>query len=215
MVTRRVYVLGCLLLTFSGCGGGSSEQCGAVQPCGGDLLGEWAFVAGCVDDAAISQAGVQGGFCPTAVIENAAMEPSGTLAFQRDMTYSGQLRVTISFDIRFPLSCIQGFTCSQLDAGLQIELVQNPDPAYMSVSCAGTSACTCRFVSLPMEDADSGVYATSGTTLATSNDDGSMDFDEYCVHEDTLHILQLAMPMSMGSMGSMRIASDLVGTRVR
>jgi hypothetical protein len=178
------------------------------------LVGDWTWVEGCVDRSVATAEVVSSlGFCPTAVLDRVDVGVSGTLSFRPDMSYAASQILSLSMDLRLPLSCLAGLSCSAFNAAIQLELLQNPDPAVESITCNGTAACTCRILMTPVAESGSGTYTTSGTTIASSLEGGPTELDEYCVRGDSLHVLEVGMTMSMGPMGRVTILGDLMATR--
>ncbi len=58
-----------------------------------------------------------------------------------------------------------------------------------------------------------GTYTTSGTMLTLNATTGTGTGGAYCVQGNTLHLLTLDMTMSMGSMGTATIQSDIILTK--
>jgi hypothetical protein len=215
---RNLRVL-CLILPplpLVACGGdGPGATCGAVQPCGGDLVGDWSIVADCLSDATVSMsfAELLGASCPT-VTGHASLAASGSVAFGADLGYMASGMISGVFEMQIPPSCFAGAMCADVDAAFRTEFAADPQPDLAFLSCGGTVDCICRFKVGPRSWSESGSYATSGTTVTvTSSLDGSMSGGAYCIVGDTGHLVTLGMSIDMGSIGSMTIDEDMVIVR--
>ena len=131
----RALALGSLGLTFfaSGCGGGGATNgpasCLQVQPCGGDVVGTWKILGGCINSAALT-ANVMTA-CPGASVSG-SVEISGTATFT-DSAYTFEAAETISDTQTLPLSCTGLASCTDLQARITAD---NPDA---TVTCSGWS----------------------------------------------------------------------------
>ena len=181
-----------------GCGSGSGNDviggsgCG-VGPCGGDVVGTWNATGLCVDKSVLMSAFVSGlmDSCSGASLaDTTSFTPSGTLTFNSDLTYDIALTLNGSVGINVPPSCFQGGTCAQFGAALQ-DVVAN-DPTIQSVACTGN--CICTFVEAPMQDAESGSYTVSGSSLLTTpTGQTTADTTGFCVKGTTTTFTQPAM----------------------
>jgi hypothetical protein len=188
---------------------GSSGSCGKVQPCGGDLVGDYNVSVACYNSAALNMdIGME---CPGATITLSGVGVSGSASFNADLTYTMTTTVAISARETIPASCLMmngiTLTCAQLDQAIQQVIAMNPT-VYQSARCAGSSSCTCTFTLAPMTQTEAGTYTTSGTTMTTTASGGTSSSDEYCVQGNELHIVQLDMTMPMGM-----IQADVVLTK--
>jgi hypothetical protein len=71
-----------------GAGGGASDplaMCGELEPCGGNLVGTWSLVGGCVNETAVAASVMIDG-CSGVSVEVTNFIVSGTLSFAADMT---------------------------------------------------------------------------------------------------------------------------------
>jgi hypothetical protein len=205
-------VLGALLSfalapVLSACGG-SGGSCGGVQPCGGDVVGNWTISGECVNTASANMQIMAE--CPGASISTSGIRVTGNVTFNADMTYAVTETISASVRETIPLSCLQSgttrVTCAQLDQELQMEFAQDPS-ASISGHCVGSSACTCTFTIPSQTVSQSGTYSTSGTAIIMT---GSSSNVQYCVQGNEMHMMTLNATMPMGSMGQLNIDSDLV-----
>ena len=212
MSTRTQTVIGvfvgALLLAAStaSCGGGSGASCG-VQPCGGDVSGNWRATSACADQASLDAA-FMGAIadCPSATLTNVHYAPSGTLMFGSSMSYTADITMGISFNMNIPASCLPGQTCA--DANTALQSIVGTD-GITSVSCSGSGSCTCAIVGTLDVENSAGTYATAGTTLTlTATSGGNGDSGPYCVQGSTLHLVTVDMSMAMA-----KITGDIVLTR--
>jgi hypothetical protein len=199
--------LAALGLTTLSCGGGGS--CGKVQPCGGNVVGNYSISTACYDNAAASmQLGMD---CPGATVNITGLKVSGNGSFNADMTYSVSETISASLSETFPASCLTTsgvtVTCAQLDQEIQLVVAQDPG-MYQSAHCSGSGSCTCTFVLATQMTSETGTYTTSGTNITTTDSAGSSSISAYCVQGNELHMLQVDMTMAMG-----KIQADLVLTK--
>lgn len=191
---------------LSACGDGGS--CGKVQPCGGDVVGNYNFTAACYNSAALGMEAIEG--CPEATVTINSLGVSGTANFGADMTYSVSQTITASASQTLPAPCLTmgglTLTCQQLDQLAQQLLLENP--SIQSIRCSGSSSCTCTFTLAPMTTNASGTYTTSGTMLTLTSSTGGISGGPYCVQGDELHLISVDMTMPMGT-----IQADQVLTR--
>jgi hypothetical protein len=194
----------------SACDGGGGS-CGKVQPCGGDVVGDWNIVGACITSAALENFDI-GLDCPTATSSVTGLNVSGSASFNADLTYTRTQTLSATVQLTIPMSClmVEGgitLTCAQFDQGLQQALAMQPG-LYQSAHCAGSTTCSCTFILSPQTRSESGTYTTSGTTLTTTSSTGATDADQYCVQGNELHIPEFDMTMPMGA-----IQADTVLTR--
>jgi hypothetical protein len=209
-------------VALSGCGGsGGNGSCGLVQPCGGDITGNWKITHSCVTSAGMAtinsdvQTGLASDFaalCPTGVTPTAStnVSNSGSATYNSDMTYSAALTMSGSVSLAIPSSCLQGLSCSQVNTEIQ---AANPDPTmFSSISCSGVATCNCTFMLVPQTQTVSGTYTTSGVTLTETPSTGSPASPDYCVQNmnTELHLINVDTTMNMGPMGQLSILADIV-----
>jgi len=188
-------------LVLPACGGdgaGGGGSCGAVQPCGGSLIGTWTVNDSCqsVTDFTFDMA------CPEASIDQSAIITSGSLTFNADMTVTVNLSQSGTLRVTAPLSCLtQVTTCDEYAS------VFSPGPPDATTTCTTVAgnACDCTLVyATPQTTSGSGTYTTTGSTLSwtlSGDSDGS-----YCVQGNTLHLMALN-PVTG------EIARDLIATK--
>jgi hypothetical protein len=163
-------------------GDASAASCGAVQPCGGSLIGTWTVQAACqpVEDFTFDME------CPGATLDQSAHITSGSLTFNADMTVmtsfslSGRLRVTA------PLSCLALATCDEYASFF------SPGPPDATTTCTtvGGNTCDCTLVrSMPQSGSGSGTYTTAGYTLNWTLPGAPSS--SYCVQGNTLHLMDV------------------------
>jgi hypothetical protein len=171
---------------FVGCGdGGSSDpfQCGRIEPCGGDVFGNWEMVSGCVngDAAAAEVMSVLGASCQR-VIAGSGISLYGTLTFMADLTYATDAYFG---GVVFPYiseNCRGGRTCAEVQAFLGLE-------GLMVLECLERgSGCDCSIGLVPTQFRPGGTYLTTGTTLEMRPEGSAAWTREYCVTGSQLHI---------------------------
>jgi len=188
---------------LSTCGSNGLGSCGKVQPCGGDVVGNWSIVGECINTASMNMEIMAE--CPGATVNTSGLRVTGSASFNADMTYSVTEMISATVSETIPASCLttQGLTCTQLNQLLQQEAAM--DPSGISGRCVGSSACTCTFTIPSMTVTDSGTWATSGTNILI---DGSPS--PYCVQGNELHLMTLNTTMPMGAMGQANIDADVL-----
>ena len=188
---------------LSTCGSNGLGSCGKVQPCGGDVVGNWSIVGECINTASMNREIMAE--CPGATVNTSGLRVTGSASFNADMTYSVTEMISATVSETIPASCLttQGLTCTQLNQLLQQEAAM--DPSGISGRCVGSSACTCTFTIPSMTVTDSGTWATSGTNILI---DGSPS--PYCVQGNELHLMTLNTTMPMGAMGQANIDADVL-----
>lgn len=213
-----MWLVGAAALAFSSAcdDGGSGETCGKVEPCGGEVLGEWQVGAACVGSAsAVGEllTGAVSRYCPTATVGPLDLKPSGSLSFRADLTFSASVSVDVSAKLGFPSSCVDSVPCDLVSLGLQAWLKQNSIPLGIdSLTCTGTLACTCRLVVHAPAIDETGTYVEAGTSLTLRGSSGTVTAD-YCMQEPELHLI-MARPGGTGPVSQSSFAADLVATKV-
>jgi hypothetical protein len=196
--------------------GAASLMCGSVQPCGGDVVGNWSFVQECDSPASLAttQAAFAKSINPTwcAVAKLVGIEPqaSGSMQFDAAGNYSLDLVFGGYFDIEYPPSCLVVFNCDDLTTELQSEIDAGvfPIPSASSVSCSGTSSCVCR-AAVSAEQSQSGTYATAGSVMTLTATTGAILAKSYCIAGDAFHVLSV----STGTLGQIAVDSDVVAVK--
>ena len=203
-------------MAIGGCGGddGPGATCLKVQPCGGDVVGDWELVANCQSDAAM--AAFVSGFadeamssdCPAQSLRGAELRAAGSFLLRADSSYTVSLQFNAILDINIPASCLTSSSCAVVSANLQAEIAAGARPGVVSGSCSGSPDCLCREVLL-LPQSEMGTYAIAGSVITFTATTGDVSTTDYCVDGNTAHF----MNVSMGAMGQFTIDSDLVGVR--
>jgi hypothetical protein len=182
-----------------------AASCGAVQPCGGDVVGTWKIVGSCVNPAALASDFVAafGADCPQATATLNPNTPATLLTFAPNGYYtSGGWQQTSILTV--PASCKNGRTCGAL------QLAFDDDQRYEGANCSGTDDCTCFVAENPWGGHYSGPYDTTGLVLSLG---GTLNA-HYCVQGSTLHITSyLSTPDATGRDGPLVMIQDAVGER--
>ncbi len=197
MITARLTTLSLAICSLAAlaCSSGTEEgglggpnKCGKVAPCGGDLVGNWHIAGACVDSEAVTNQDIEDvkAACPDLTYET-SYAASGTAVFNAANTYSLDLQLTVTATAHIPAACLQGLSCSALNALFQYE---TGGTTGATISCTGSSSCTC-VISAPQTTSEDGTYTTSGTTLTTTPGSGGSAAQPYCVDGSTLHIISL------------------------
>jgi hypothetical protein len=186
---RRAFVVASVGLF--GCGGsdgggGPPMNCLQVQPCGGDVVGTWRFVGGCVAEASVFTAIAQTS-CPGTEVSQVAFGASGTVTFNADLTYVGQgWNTTYSDMVTRPLSCTSGAaSCDQLNVS-----VTATGGSFLEERCSGATTCACHSSSRNAMT-ESGTYTVTGTELDLTAPSTTRR-RAFCIEGSRLHIIELS-----------------------
>jgi hypothetical protein len=193
--------------------GGAAATCGNVQPCGGDVVGNWMFVEQCQSAASIAASKANfstmaaGTWCPGQTLVGIEPQASGSLildgagAYALDLVFGGHI------DINFPASCIAGASCDDATTGFQAQIEEGtfPIPSATSIACSGASSCVCH-TTVNRIRSEAGTYSMSGNVLSLAATSGAVTNKSICVAGSQLHILDTAT-------GQTTIDSDLVAMK--
>jgi hypothetical protein len=210
----RVILLSTVLAAVfaAACDDDSGGSCGQVQPCGGNVVGEYNVSAACTSDPAVGDNPL--GFdCPEATVDVTGISVTGSASFKADMSYSLMTTARATAQVTFPPSCITPLaggltlTCAQINDLIPLLLASMPGTVE-SAQCAGSATCSCNVVLAPQIVNETGTYVASGTTLTrTDSSTGQLLRGNYCVQGNALHFMQVDMLMPM------TITADTVLTR--
>jgi hypothetical protein len=189
-------------LAIAGCDGdkvigtnvGGPTGCGQVSACGGDPTGTWVLTSDCLTSA--GQAELNNTVdCAGGSIKFTSIDVLGSLTFNADGTYVATgLAQRASVRVVLPATCAAGGSCEGAEAGLQSKGV------FETVSCSGSSTCTCNATSAPPPLTQTGEFTVAGNMLTLDGDGGF-----FCVEGTHLHLLSLT---DLGAVGE-----DLVAVR--
>jgi hypothetical protein len=184
---------------ITGAGGGSgSGNCGTVAACGGNIVGDWMILDNCIQFTGVSPLG---SFCPTGTTDASGLNMTGNVSYLANGTYAAMVVTSGTMMMHLPASCLTmdgvTLTCAQLDAAVKQGQANDPDPSIQSISCSGSSACTCTIQMTPQTSDTTGTYVTQGTQLI---EDGG-DPIGYCVQNQELHLDVAAMGTGTGTSG--------------
>jgi hypothetical protein len=204
-----------LAFGLSSCGSGGGGTCGTVQPCGGDATGTWKISTACISgDSVSTELSQLTQVCPSATATLSDLTVTGTITFNADATYAEMLTESGTVHATVPASCLaQGglpLTCAQLPALIALASGMSGGP---TVSCTGSSTCSCTARIPVMTTSTSGTWSRAGTSITLMAADGTEDGGPYCVQGDQIHLISVDMTMSTGPMGTAKIVADLVGTK--
>jgi len=176
-----------LFFVLPACGPDSDDaKCGDASACGGDVTGAWKITSTCFDMEPQMPGSMS---CPGATAQTADLGMTGNVTYGADKTYQSNITVTGKVIVTLPASCLmqQGVTvsCAQVQQSLQASAA---DSGYQSVSCTGSSGCTCTMQLVPRSEANSGTYSTSGGKLTMMEPGGTPDDNNYCVSGNTLTV---------------------------
>jgi hypothetical protein len=199
-----------------GSGGAAVATCGTLQPCGGEVVGDWNFVEQCDSPASFAASAASfsmmaaQSWCPGQTLVGLEPQASGSLRLDAAGSYSLALVFGGYIVINFPAPCIAGVSCDDATAGFQAQIDEGtyPNPNVVSISCSGSSNCLCR-AAVDVRRSDTGTYASSGSILTFTATGGGVTNKGYCVVGNALHLLDT----SMGSTGQTNVDSDLVAMK--
>ena len=184
-------------------GGPPPASCGQVRPCGGDVVGTWAFLGVCLNVAA--NTAELAASCPGASVSDYAHTKSGFLTFNADLTYvSNVVMETLSSVHTKPLNCESALDC----ASLSRSIVSGDDTS--TTTCTGTTICTCRDEAAISNAVINGTYSIQGNRITLAFGQSSIT-SSYCVDGDQLH--QIGLSLLTGPTGEPNIVSDGVSQR--
>src|SRR5439155_25225670 len=125
-----------------GCGGSSNPpNCGAEQPCGGDVVGAWSFAGACSNVSATNAELMAA--CPGASIGGSSVSLTGALTYNADLTYTAtNWHESFSVTETVPLTCAGATACSA-NNGTDSQ-TQDGLTVTITTTCTGTTVCTCR-----------------------------------------------------------------------
>ncbi|HXU01828.1 MAG TPA: hypothetical protein VN903_12595 [Polyangia bacterium] len=171
-----------------------------MQPCGGDLVGTWRFVDGCLNSAYLSSGVIPQ--CPTWKIDG-NIDITGTATFGTELSYSFDVAETLTVSQNFPLSCTTFASCADFGADLQSRETDG------TVTCTGTATCDCVTTSSIPLTHSGGTYAASDVHVTlTESTAASPTMDVYCVQGNMLHLMSFSM-----SNGQIIPLADIVAQR--
>ncbi len=151
-----------------------SASCPNFTPCGGDVVANWAYTSVCVDSAdpfpAVSQA------CPGASFSNLAGTTQGGLYFDAT-TVHRNVNTHITGDLTVSGTCaVAG--CAAVQSALA--------NTFTSVTCTGTTSCSCSFVYDRLVANQTAGYVVSGSRLTTDPGTSAERQYDYCVNGSML-----------------------------
>jgi len=196
--------------------GGAAAACGNVQPCGGDVVGDWMFVEQCQSAASIAaskanfSANAASSWCPSQTLVGIEPQASGALVLDAAGAYALDLVFGGYIDINFPASCIAGVSCDDATAGFQSQIEEGtfPIPSATSIACSGASSCVCH-TAVNRSRSEAGTYSIAGSVLGLAATSGAVTNKSICVAGTQLHILDTAT----GQTEQTAIDSDLVAMK--
>jgi len=168
-----------------GCSGksGGTAACNAASSCGGDIVGSWKITSSCFDFGPFESNDES---CPGITQTVKDVSTSGAVTYDSDRTYSSSFTFSATVEMKVPASCLNQngttVTCAQVQQSLEADT----DAGFASVSCTGSSGCTCNSVLAPDTQTESGTYTTSGGVITQTAAGGEPDDSAYCVRGNTL-----------------------------
>jgi hypothetical protein len=141
--------------------------CSAHEACGGNPQGTFDYTGGCIADAFAGARDACAGLDTT----KAVVRAKGSVTFSGN-ALTRAVTVTTSGTITFPQSCTMG-QCAAVESELK--------GAFDSVSCTGSSACTCTISKIDKTD-DVTTYTIQGSVVTTA------DGDQYSICENGVQL---------------------------
>jgi hypothetical protein len=184
-------------------GGGS---CASAGTCGGDVVGRWTVTNTCIRGAVSADMDTM---CKDAKIVSDGLRLDGTYEFKSDRTYAVDAKMNGTMNMTFPASCLQqgssSLTCDQLGAFFA---AFGSTQAGLTVTCKGSSTCSCAFTFKDAPSKATGTYSTSNgklTMKSSSSTSSTGETDDYCVQGNTLRL----SPTSSMAMGATNVSGLL------
>src|SRR5262245_52848350 len=135
------------------CDDDDGGSCGQVQPCGGDVVGNYNVSAACTSNPNLGDMAL--GFdCPEATVDVTSISVSGSASFNDNATYTMMTTATASALVTFPPSCITPLaggltlTCDQINEVIPLLLASMPG-TVQSAHCTGDTTCSCSATLVP------------------------------------------------------------------
>jgi hypothetical protein len=172
-----------LLIAFAATGCGSSgATCSNTAACGGDIVGTWTITSSCVS----ASASMVQSACATATASSSNATINGNVTYNADGSYTSTATLNGSVRVDLPQSCLTTdgvtITCAQVNQAFQ----SNPTPG-VSLSCTGTSGCTCSETITNEMSSETGTYTTTAAGLLTETPTGgTASQTDYCVKGTTM-----------------------------
>jgi hypothetical protein len=163
----------------SGDAGMASIQIGNCQqltPCGGDVVGTWAFASGCVDDP-LAQSKT---LCPTLQVNSETASASGTVTFTANLV-TRSYQTNYAMDIVVPTACLFNQSCAQIQTAFR-PYIPNSTCQAVSTGCGCTGSVS------------SAATQESPYTLANDEIVTAADHYAYCVTGSDMQYRHVAGP---------------------
>jgi hypothetical protein len=184
------WVLAAGTLAASACGSGANDNCGQVQPCGGDVVGAWTLARACPSAVAYTAQAAES--CLGSSVSSISQAVSGSVTFNADLTFRLEnASNTLATNNSFPLSCQALTACTDLDRH-EANTLQSID-----TTCTGTTTCACESTVSTSGQTATGSYSTAGSTL-TMVLDGVTTTLGYCVEGNRLHQITFVTSAATG-----------------
>jgi hypothetical protein len=183
-----------------GSGSGSGPDCSTFMACGGNLVGTWNLTKACFGSSFNPLAGS----CPASAFSGSE-SLSGTITFQQDGSYSSDVTALVVEDIGVPSSCINGLSCAQLQAAINMPKDAGAQP--MGTCTTTATGCACHVTQASGPTTATGTYSTLGTSVTTTQTGGTPATSPYCVQGKTLLVQTEAGMMGAPGSGTLTIAA--------
>lgn len=193
--------VGAVSLLVAGCSGSSGASCGAVAPCGGNVVGSWSITGSCLSPTGMFATEKQAffaQFCAGGTTNGGGTTDAGGSAVKNDLasvswTGAWSFGATMSYTVSILATVHESFTCDDGEACMaldtKIKAAQANYPTLQSAACTagagGSCTCTVEWSSLNNE---TGTYGNSGTALSLAPSGGLPTAQiGYCIQGDTMH----------------------------
>jgi hypothetical protein len=156
---------------------GAASPCGAVRPCGGDIVGTWEFTSVCAAPLPPLPAFPS---CPESSVQSSP-HLRGNAIYRSDGTYRTARAIGAMLAIHFPASCLGELNCSELEQRYRT------GDSFDSVACsAGSDGCHCEVTKTSTETVEEGHFTVTDGRLFMTSSTGQGRSTAYCVQGSEL-----------------------------
>jgi hypothetical protein len=151
-------------------------SCQQLTPCGGDVVGTWAFAGGCIDDPLAQSKSL----CPTLQVNSETASGSGSVTFAAGLV-TRSYQTSYAMDVVVPTACLLGQPCTQIETAFKA-YIPNTTCQTVSTGCGCTG-------SLTSAAAQGSVYTLANNEVVTG-----ADHYAYCVTGTDMQYRHVAGP---------------------
>lgn len=165
--------------TSPGTSNGASA-CSAINPCGGDLLGDWTIKDLCMGTSTQPF----GGSCAGVTLSLGLLAATGSISFRADNTEVGTATLSYRSTVHIPADCYDEGSCNAYQTALNA--VNDVSNAMCSWDAGSGCACTTSVTTSSMAN---GTYQVQGTNVSfTDFTTGRQSVASFCVSGNTLRL---------------------------